>query len=97
MGELARPRSNGAAGPAEIREMLSNERHRFKLQAAHQRAKVHIPPVEKKKPKEANEANEVNPDRQRWLPKKEYLRKLVEGRNAAEATRKPSWSLPYTG
>ena len=92
--ELARSRANGtAAGSTDFHELLSNEQHRFKLQAIHQHVKAPKPVVEKEKKKKEVKEKDVQrkPD---WIPRKEYLKKLAEDRKAAENARKPPRSPP---
>ena len=74
--ELARSRAERVGAAVDLSPLLSNERRRFKIQAATQTANP--PPVEKGK----DEGKERKKKKETWLPKKEYLAKLEAGSKA---------------
>ena len=93
--ELARSRVSEIAGTNDFQELLSNENHRFKLQAIQQHTKP--PKAEREQPprtkKEVSKGKAAGKEKvpsgkpPGWLPKPEYLKKLAEDRKAAEASR----------
>ena len=76
LDELARSRAGRVGDAVDFASLLSNEHHRFKIQAATQTAKP--PPAEKGKDKGKGRKKK----KETWLPKKEYLAKLEAERKA---------------
>ena len=83
--ELARARANKTAGTVDFKDLLSTEKHRFKIQAIALASKTApLPAVPKVGAKAVTEVPNATTKRP-WMPKKQYLAQLAAEKKAAEA------------